>query len=108
MDENLHGAHEPLYLHIKNCTKDEFDLVKISDYKYEVLGGTHNALATKELRKKYPEHVAFERRYAFIFLGLSDEDALWLASKRNKSGSFRHAMTFHDEVSQYIHIPYIF
>lgn len=99
MEDNPHGAHEPLYLHIKNCSKEEFDVSKVRDYKYEVLGGTHNTLATQELHNEFPEEPAFMGRYAWIFFGLSDDDALWLASVHNKAGSFRHGMTFQDEVS---------
>ena len=56
----------------------------------------------QEIAQKVPRTRCIRKAlYAFIFLGLSDEDALWLASKHNNSGSFRHAMTFQDEVSQY-------
>ena len=99
MEDNPYGTHEPLCLHIKNFSKEEFQTSRITEYKYEVLGGTHNVLATKNLHKKYPDQVVFEKRYAWIYLGLSDDDALWLASMHNKSGSFRHGMTFQDEVS---------
>lgn len=101
MEENPHGNHEPLFLHIKDCTKKQFKPENVSEYKYEVLGGTHNTLATKRLHEKYPKVCAFEGRYARIYVGLTDDDALWLASKHNKTGSFRHAMTFQDEVSKY-------
>ena len=101
MEGNPHGAYEPLYLHIKNGTKEEFDIAKASEYRYEVLGGTHNTLAAKELHRRHPEEPAFKGRYAWIFFDLSDEDALWLASRHNRTGSFRHAITFQDEVSEY-------
>ena len=41
----------------------------------------------------------FKGRYARLFVGLSDEKALWLASRHNSSGCFRHEMTFQDEAS---------
>lgn len=40
----------------------------------------------------------FNARYARIFVGLNNEEALWLASRHNSTGSFRHEMTFQDEV----------
>jgi hypothetical protein len=39
-----------------------------------------------------------EGRYARLFVGLTDDEALWLASRHNSSECFRHEMTFQDEV----------
>lgn len=55
MEKTPNGSYEPLYLSVKNIqNKQEFSPRKVNDYKYEVLGGTHNVLATKDLKKKAP------------------------------------------------------
>lgn len=99
MEKHPKGSYEPLYLCVKGLkNKEEFSQGKINDYVYEVLGGTHNVLATKELSGKHPEMAIFKGRYARLFVGLTDDEALWLASRHNSSGCFRHEMTFQDEV----------
>ena len=99
MEENANGAYEPLFLNVKDVNnKNDLDNSMISGYKYEVLGGTHNFLATKSLATKHPECKAFKGRYAWLFAGLSDKEALWVAARHNKTGSFRHEMTFQEEV----------
>ena len=100
MEQDPHGASEPLFLLVKDIhSKQDFDTYKKNQYKYEVLGGTHNVLATKALLQKHPEQIAYNGRYAWVFVALTDDDALWLASRHNKTGSFRHEMTFQDEAS---------
>ena len=49
MEGNSHGAHEPLFLHIKDCTKKQFKPENVSEYKYEVLGGTHKYIGNKKV-----------------------------------------------------------
>ena len=102
MEKHPNGSYEPLYLYVRGLqTKAEFCKDKVNEYRYEVLGGTHNVLATKKLSEEYPENTIFKGRYARLFVGLTDEEALWLASRHNSSGSFRHEMTFQDEASEY-------
>ena len=99
MEKLPNGSDEPLFS-IKNLErKADFSTNDLLSYRFEVLGGTHNVLATKELSSKYPEKSVFKGRYAKLFVGLSDEEALWLASRHNSSGCFRHEMTFQDEAS---------
>ena len=103
MEKNPNGSYEPLYLYVKDLeTKLEFSVNNLNEYRYEVLGGTHNVLATKKLFEKHPDQKIFKGRYARLFVGLSDEESLWLASRHNSSGSFRYEMTFQDEVSKNI------
>jgi hypothetical protein len=59
-------------------------------------------LATTELSEKYPEKSIFQGRYAKLSIGQSDEEALWVASRHNSFGCFRHEMTFQDEASNII------
>ena len=100
MEKNPNGACEPLFLMVKGVERKElFSKSKINDYHYEVLGGTHNVLATKQLCEEHPDQQVFKGRYARLFIGLTDEEALWLAARHNSSASFRHEMTFQDEAS---------
>ena len=108
MENHPNGSYEPLYLYVKNVdSQTEFEKDKIGSYEYEVLGGTHNVLATRKLSEKYPEKKIFQGRYARLFVGLSDEEALWLASRHNSSGCFRHEMTFQDEVISTFNFPFL-
>ena len=100
MERHPNGSYEPLYLVIKDIRKKEdFSKDNVDRYNYEVLGGTHNVLATQQMLEKHPDSTVFRGRYARLFVGLSDEEALWLASRHNSSGCFRHEMTFQDEAS---------
>ncbi|CAB3987115.1 Hypothetical predicted protein, partial [Paramuricea clavata] len=97
-EENANGVYEPLFLNVKDLNKnDEFDKNMLSGYRYEVLGGTHNFLATKALASKHPDCETFKGRCAPLFVGLSDQEALWVATKHNKTGSFRHDISFQEE-----------
>jgi hypothetical protein len=62
MEKHPNGSYEPLYLCVKGLkNKEEFSQGKINDYVYEVLGRTHNVLATKELSEKHPEMAIWKR-----------------------------------------------
>ena len=101
MESNPNGSYEPLYLLAKDVdATGNFSKSCIDRYNYEVLGGTHNLLATKQLLEEHPDSTAYKGRYARIFVGLTNVEALWLASRHNKTGSFRHEMTFQDEASR--------
>ena len=107
MLKNPNGSYEPLCLSVKGLeNKSKFSTHNIGTYKFEVLGGTHNVLATQELFANDPTKTIFQGRYARLFVGLKDEEALWLASRHNITGCFRHEMTFQDEVIC-TNIPYI-
>ena len=71
---------------------------KIDENEYEVLGGTHVTLAAKQLHEKYPENPNYSGRVARIYIGLKDDEALWLGAMHNHTGSFRHQLTYKDEV----------
>ncbi|CAB4000011.1 Hypothetical predicted protein, partial [Paramuricea clavata] len=56
MESNPNGSYEPLYLLVKDLDRTEnFSKSCIDSYHYEVLGGTHNLLATKQLLEKHPD-----------------------------------------------------
>ena len=99
MSEQPSGNYEALFVLAKGITKkDQFELEKINEYKYEVLGGTHVVLATKHLREKFPHDANYSGRVARIYVGLNDEEALWLGAMHNQTGAFRHELTYRNEV----------
>lgn len=67
-------------------------------YKYEVLGGQHTSAARTQLNKKYPENPLYRSILAEVYVGLSDDEALRLASRHNVNGHFVHKMTHRDYV----------
>lgn len=68
-------------------------------YKYEVLGGQHTSMAKAELFREHPDNPLFGEVLAEIYVGLTDDEALRLASRHNANGHFIHAMTHWDYVS---------
>ena len=99
MEEQPTGNYEALFVLAKGIKKkEEFNIDKIADYEYEVLGGTHVTLATKHLHEKFPGNQNYSGRVSRIYIGLKDEEALWLGAMHNHTGSFRHQLTYRDEV----------
>ena len=83
----------------KDCeSKADFGTANLHLYTYEVIGGTHNTTAAKKLNLQFPENPHYQFRYARIDVGLNDEEALWLGTKHNLTGEFRHSITFLEEV----------
>ena len=74
-------------------------------YKYEVLGGQHTSTARSELHKEHPENPLFSHILAEVYVGLTDDEALRLASRHNDNGIFVHKMTHWDYVSYLFAFP---
>ncbi len=68
-------------------------------YKYEVLGGQHTSTARAELQAENPDNPLLNRILAEVYVGLSDDESLRLASRHNVNGHFIHQMTHRDYVS---------
>ncbi len=79
-------------------SKEAFDTKRKDGYRYEVLGGQHSALA----RKENPENMALQRVLAEVYIGLTDDESLHLASRHNVNGHFVHKMTHRDYVSYFM------
>ena len=79
---------------------EEFDMKHKDAYKYELLGGQHTALARKEIAKKFPDYMLLQQIHAEVYIGLTNDEALRLASRHNVNGHFVHRMTHRDYVSQ--------
>ena len=88
------------------ATKDAFESRLRKVYTYEVQGGLHGLYARKELQQEKAN--VSESVSCRVYAGLSDEEALWLATRHNSNGHFHHAMTHHEYVNHYdlFHIYY--
>lgn len=77
-------------------SKDLFEERLKDVYCYEVQGGLHGITACQELSA---EGYSFDRVSSHVYVGFTDEEALWLASRHNANGHFHHHMTHRDYVS---------
>ena len=68
-------------------------------YQYDVLGGLHGANARQALLIEQPGVEAYSRVLCIVYCGLTDEEALRLASRNNMNGHYNHKMTPRDYVS---------
>ena len=66
----------------------------------EVLGGQHTAMARQKVSAEYPGNTILKHILAEVYVGLSDDEALRLASCHNINGHFVHKMTHRDYVSK--------
>lgn len=73
-------------------------------YKYEVLGGLHTSQARAELHKENPDNPLFSNILAEVYVGLTDDEALRLASRHNINGHFIHKMTHRNYVSKVLYL----
>ena len=90
----------PLVVACKDIARKELFQERHQDvYNYEVLGGLHGAKARQALLEEYPEEKNYARVYCIVYCGLTDEEALRLASRHNINGHYNHKMTHRDYVS---------
>ena len=81
--------------------KDSFEMRLRRVYNYEVQGGLHGLYARKELLQ---QKVAITDTVSCnVYAGLTDEEALWLATRHNSNGHFHHAMTHREYVSTLVY-----
>ena len=81
------------------CTNvHEFEPRLKDVYKYEVLGGQYTSTARMQLHREHPSNPLFSHILAEIYVGLSDDESLRLASRHNVNGMFIHRMTHWDYV----------
>ena len=81
------------------CTSTQYETRLKDVYKYEVLGGQHTSTARLELAREHPNNKLFSSILAKIYVGLSDNESLRLASRHNLNGMFIHRMTHWDYAS---------
>ena len=92
MERNPAGSYGALFVAAKGLSS--------KTDSYEVLGGTHLPLATKRLHEKYGENTQFAGRMCRIYVGLSEEQAVYLGGMHQHSSMFQHEVTYREEVCQ--------
>ena len=80
-------------------TVEEYDIKLKNAYRYELLGGQHTALARKAVANQHRCNMALQQVLAEVYVGLTNDEALRLASRHNTNGHFVHKMTHRDYVS---------
>ena len=78
---------------------DQFQERLKSVYKYEVQGGLHSTKARQSLLSEDASLLVYASVHAIVYVGLTDEEALRLASRHNINGHYNHSMTHRDYVS---------
>ena len=68
-------------------------------YQYEVLGQQYTSPARAELHQEQPDNPLFTTILAEVYVGLSDDEVLYLASRHNINGHYIHKMTHQDYVN---------
>lgn len=86
------------------ASKEEFDILRISNYKYYVIGGNHSVCARTELLRKNPKS-DLGRVECWIFAGLSVQECRILAWGHNVDAEFRQQMTLIEKCC-YVHTRY--
>ncbi|XP_068677168.1 uncharacterized protein [Montipora foliosa] len=78
--------------------KEEWKLKDKDSYSYEVLGGTHLSLATKVMHERQPNNSHFAGRMCRIYVGLSNEQAIYVGAMHQQSSMFQHEITYSEEL----------
>lgn len=103
MQKNLGGRYGSLFVLLKGISdKNEWQPEEKGSYQYEVLGGTHLSLATKKLHAKDPVNQHFSGRMCKVYVGLTDEQAIYLGAMHQQSSMFQHDISYREEVSLYL------
>ena len=82
--------------------KSQWKLEDKESFTYEVLGGTHLSLATKVMHNKQPDNPHFAGRMCRIYVGLTDDQAVYLGAMHQQSSMFQHDVTYREEVRKII------
>ena len=99
MEKNPAGSYGALFVVAKGLSnKEEWKLKDKDSYSYEVLGGTHLSLATKVMHERQPNNPHFAGRMCRIYVGLSNEQAIYLGAMHQQSSMFQHEITYIEEV----------
>jgi hypothetical protein len=73
--------------------REDFDVQKKNQYKYQIIGGNHSAYARMDLTAASPNYSAYKRIQSWIFVGLNNVQARTLAWIRNIDNEFKSNMT---------------
>ena len=101
MERNPAGSYGALFVVAKGISnKQQWKYDQKDSFTYEVLGGTHLSLATQRMNKKQPNNPHFAGRMCRIYVGLSDEQAVYLGGMHQQSSMFQHDITYREEARQ--------
>ena len=101
LERNPAGSYGALFVVAKGISnKQQWKYDQKDSFTYEVLGGTHLSLATQRMNKKQPNNPHFAGRMCRIYVGLSDEQAVYLGGMHQQSSMFQHDITYREEVRQ--------
>ena len=98
MQDNPTTLVSPLVGLVALNSGDTYDNRHPNSYQYETIGGNNSRIALQELAAQFPDNKCFKTRLVAVYVRLTDEDALRLASKHNRATSFTHSMTTQDKV----------
>ena len=87
-------------IHIVFLIDETFEESKKEMYQYETLDGNNSRVALQALSNEENSHPAFRTMLVSVYSGLSDDEAVRLAAKHNRT-SFYHAMSTWDKVKKY-------
>jgi hypothetical protein len=87
-------------------TKHKFVMAKKNTYKYFVLGGDYSACAKMDLARAHPHYDPYKRVSAWIFAGLSVNDARQLSWRHNIDNEFRSTMMTIQRI-KYVHMRFV-
>ena len=65
---------------------------------YEAIGGNNSRIALQVLMKEHPGNNLFKNCMVAVYVGLSDQLVLRIASKHNWDSGFTHVMTIQDKI----------
>ena len=92
----LHNMYLGFYC---TCPSGEsFDADKAEMYSYETLGGNNSREALQALSMEEGSNPIFRTRLVSVYSGLTDDEAIRLAAKHNKTTSFYHEMSTWNKV----------
>ena len=101
MERKPAGSNGALFVVTKGLSsKIEWKKEEKNNRSYEFLGRTHLSLPTKMLHEKYSENPHFAERMCRIYVGLSDEQVVYLGGMYQHSSMFQHEVTCREEVCQ--------
>ena len=98
MMENPTSLVSPIIGLVRLGTNETYDSRHPQGYIYETIGGNNSRIALQELVKEHPDMDCFKTRLVAVYIGLSDDEALWVAAKHNRASSFTHSTTTQDKV----------
>lgn len=100
MEKNPAGSYGSLFVVARGISnRSEWKVEQKDQYTYEVLGGTHLSVATKKINQKDPNNEHFQGRMCRIYVGINDEQAVFLGSMHQQTSMFQHEVTYIEEVS---------